>query len=130
MSKAAMAGVWVVEEFAYLEEPEGEAPGWGFNEDGTPCERECEREQSTESLASVPAPAIPEAPVDELAAEAEERGFAAGLEQGREEGRAQEQERQRAAQTAASHAAEARLTAERARLIATDRKSTRLNSSH
>ena len=115
MGKAAMANAWVVEEFAYPEEPEERiAPSWGFGEDGSARENAA----TAENPADASSPETPDAPTDELVAVAEHRGFTAGREQGREEGRAQEQDRQRVAQAAATHAAESQLQAVRARLIA------------
>jgi flagellar biosynthesis/type III secretory pathway protein FliH len=115
VGKVATANAWIVEEFAYLEEPEEETtPSWEFNEDET----RCENAPRAENSASAPAPVISDVRIDEMAAEAEQRGFAAGREQGREEGRTQEQDRQRAAQAAEIRAAEEKLKLERARLIA------------
>ena len=114
MGKAAMANAWVVEEFAYPEEPEEAIdPNWRFDEDGTAGENA----SKADNPAAASSPEISDVPVDELVAAAEHRGFTAGREQGREEGRTLEQDHQRAAHAAATHASEAQFQAVRARLI-------------
>jgi flagellar assembly protein FliH len=107
----AAESAWIIEEFAYPAGPEAPEPHWGFAEDA-PGHENAQKDEHT-LMEPEPSEAIDE----ELLAEAEQRGFAAGREQGRAEGRAEEREHERGAQAALSHAVEARRKEERVRLI-------------